>query len=76
MLLGLMSVLTVQLETRHILLSEVRRTTYRRSATGGLELEAAGEIMIPLIMNQGGAMPVVLLCQVPVVANTAQTGPS
>ena len=38
------------------------------AALGALKLEAAGEVVIPPITDPGGAMPVALLCQVPVVA--------
>jgi len=40
-------------------------------ALGGLELEPAGEVVIPPITDPGGAMPAALLNQVPVVADAA-----
>ncbi|MBF88584.1 MAG: hypothetical protein CMG75_02810 [Candidatus Marinimicrobia bacterium] len=40
-------------------------------ALGALELEAAGEVVIPPITDMGGAMPVALMCLVPVVADAA-----
>lgn len=40
-------------------------------ALGGLELEPAGEVVIPPITDPGGAMPVALLNLVPVVADAA-----
>lgn len=40
-------------------------------ALGGLELEPAGEVVIPPITDPGGAMPVALLNMVPVVADAA-----
>ena len=41
------------------------------AALGALKLTAAGEVVIPPITDPGGAMPVALLCQVPVVADAA-----
>ena len=46
-------------------------TTACYVALGALELESAGEVVIPPITDPGGAMPVALLCQVPVVADAA-----
>ena len=40
-------------------------------ALGALELETAGEVVIPPITDMGGAMPVALMCLVPVVADAA-----
>ena len=40
-------------------------------ALGALELGAAGEVVVPPITDPGGAMPAALLCQVPVVADSA-----
>ena len=40
-------------------------------ALGALELEVAGEVVIPPITDMGGAMPVALMCLVPVVADAA-----
>jgi len=40
-------------------------------ALGGLELEPAGEVVIPPITDPGGAMPVALLNLIPVVADAA-----
>ena len=40
-------------------------------ALGGLELEPAGEVVIPPITDPGGAMPAALLNLVPVVADAA-----
>jgi dTDP-4-amino-4,6-dideoxygalactose transaminase len=40
-------------------------------ALGALELQTAGEVVIPPITDPGGAMPVALLCQVPVVSDAA-----
>ncbi|HCL29581.1 MAG TPA: hypothetical protein DIC52_14220 [Candidatus Latescibacteria bacterium] len=41
-------------------------------ALGGLELEPAGEVVVPPITDPGGVMPVALLNQVPVVADAAR----
>lgn len=46
-------------------------TTALYVALGALELQTAGEVVIPPITDPGGAMPVALLCQVPVVADAA-----
>ncbi len=39
-------------------------------ALGGLELEPAGEVIVPAVSDYGGVMPVALLNLVPVVADT------
>ncbi len=41
------------------------------AAVGALELEPAGEVVVPPITDPGGVMPVALLNQVPVVADAA-----
>jgi len=41
------------------------------AALGGLELEPAGEVVVPPITDPGGVMPVALLNLVPVVADAA-----
>lgn len=40
-------------------------------ALGGLQLDALSEVIVPPITDPGGAMPVVMLCCVPVVADAA-----
>jgi perosamine synthetase len=45
-------------------------TTAIYSALGALELEPAGEVIVPAISDFGGVMPAAMLNQVPVVADT------
>ena len=41
-------------------------------ALGALRLPVGGEVVVPPITDPGGAMPVALLCQVPVVADAVE----
>jgi dTDP-4-amino-4,6-dideoxygalactose transaminase len=41
------------------------------AALGALQLDPAGEVVVPPITDPGGVMPVALLCQVPVIADAA-----
>ncbi len=40
------------------------------TALGALELDVAGEVVVPSISDHGGIMPAALVCQVPVLADT------